>query len=120
MNDREWLFSYGTLQLEAVQLATFGRRLTGRPDTLPGYRALLMQIDDPAVVATSGRTHHAIVRYTGVESDEVPGVVFEITRDELRHADEYEVAAYNRVAATQRSGLRAWVYVEGPLAQPME
>ena len=32
-----WLFSYGTLQQENVQLATFGRRLEGRPDRLPGY-----------------------------------------------------------------------------------
>src|SRR4029077_20668377 len=30
----ELLFAYGTLQLEAVQMATFGRRLTGRGDAL--------------------------------------------------------------------------------------
>ncbi len=34
----ENLFSYGTLQSESVQLETFGRKLEGEPDTLPGYR----------------------------------------------------------------------------------
>ena len=35
------LFSYGTLQQEDVQLATFGRRLTGVSDALVGYRELV-------------------------------------------------------------------------------
>jgi hypothetical protein len=34
----EYLFSYGTLQDEAVQLATFGRRLSGEPEVLEGFR----------------------------------------------------------------------------------
>ncbi|WP_442583511.1 hypothetical protein ACSBOB_16760 [Mesorhizobium sp. ASY16-5R] len=33
----EKLFSYGTLRLADVQLATFGRLLEGREDTLPGF-----------------------------------------------------------------------------------
>lgn len=31
------LFSYGTLQHKDVQIATFGRELTGRKDSLLGY-----------------------------------------------------------------------------------
>src|SRR6218665_506114 len=34
----EYLFSYGTLRLEPVQIATFGRKLDGAPDRLPGHR----------------------------------------------------------------------------------
>ena len=34
----ELLFSYGTLQIEAVQLSTFGRKLVGTADELPGSR----------------------------------------------------------------------------------
>ena len=34
----EFLFSYGTLQLEAVQMANFGRLLTGQRDVLEGFR----------------------------------------------------------------------------------
>jgi hypothetical protein len=114
----EWLFSYGTLQLEPVQLATFGRRLTGRADTLPGYARELIAIDDPAVVATSGETHHPILRFTGSEADTVAGTVFALTPDELKQADGYEVAAYRRVSAVLRSGLRAWVYVDARFAPP--
>ena len=36
-----WLFSYGTLQQDEVQLATFGRLLEGRKDALPGYATTL-------------------------------------------------------------------------------
>lgn len=32
----ERLFSYGTLQLEQVQLTTFGRKLDGQPDDMRG------------------------------------------------------------------------------------
>ena len=53
-----WLFSYGTLQQEDVQLATFGRRLEGRADALPGYATSLFEITDADVIATSGKTHH--------------------------------------------------------------
>ena len=113
------LFSYGTLQREGVQLATFGRRLTGVSDALVGYRQSLVAIDDPEVVRTSGKTHHPIVAFTGHGDDRVAGMVFEITDAELAHADDYEVAAYVRVKAPLAAGLEAWVYVDArgkPLA----
>ncbi|RIK94598.1 MAG: UDP-N-acetylmuramate--alanine ligase [Burkholderiales bacterium] len=106
------LFSYGTLQQEGVQLATFGRRLAGRPDELVGYEQTLVRIDDEAVVATSGRTHHPIVRHNGRLDSRVAGTVFEISDQELADADRYEVDAYRRVAARLASGATAWVYVE--------
>jgi hypothetical protein len=34
----ERLFSYGTLRLEGVQRASFGRRLAGVEDAMLGYR----------------------------------------------------------------------------------
>lgn len=110
------LFSYGTLQQEAVQLATFARKLTGRPDELIGFESSLVKIDDPAVVASSGKTHHPIVKFTGVSRDRVAGTVFEITDAELAAADRYEVAAYQRMSAQLGSGFRAWVYVDARLA----
>ena len=108
----EWLFSYGTLQLESVQLSTFGRRLAGEPDALVGYESSMFEIDDLAVVATSGQKHHPIVRHTGVTTDQVPGIVFRVSWEEVLHADRYEVAAYVRVATTLLSGRNAWVYVD--------
>jgi hypothetical protein len=41
------LFSYGTLQLESVQVATFGRRLAGTEDGLPGFEESLVKIARP-------------------------------------------------------------------------
>ena len=106
------LFSYGTLQQEDVQLATFGRLLTGVSDALVGFSQSMVAIDDPEVVRKSGKTHHPIVAFTGRAHDRVPGAVFEITDAELARADAYEVAAYLRVKAPLASGLEAWVYVE--------
>jgi len=105
------LFSYGTLQHKAVQIASFGRELNGRPDSMPGYRQTLLEIRDPQVVATSGKTHHPIVEPSSDSRDEVAGTVFAITAQELAAADRYEVSDYKRVSVTLKSGLQAWVYV---------
>jgi hypothetical protein len=106
------LFSYGTLQQEDVQLSTFGRRLNGERDELPGFEPSLVRIKDPQVAATIGRTHHANVAFNGNEDSRVPGTVFEITDAELAGVDEYEAAfSYKRVAAMLASGRQAWVYV---------
>jgi hypothetical protein len=115
----ELLFSYGTLQLEAVQLSTFGRRLVGVADVLPGFAQSWIEIDDAEVVATSGEKHHPIVAYTGKAADSVAGTVFEITHEELLNADAYEVDDYTRIAVTLGSGLTAWVYVEKTRHQEM-
>jgi hypothetical protein len=103
------LFSYGTLQDRAVQLANFGRLLLGRPDSLPGYILLPITIDDPTVVALSGKSQHMIAKRTDA-GEQVAGMVFEITAQELAAADRYEVAEYTRVEVTLKSGVRAWVY----------
>ena len=106
------LFSYGTLQQEGVQLATFHRRLTGYPDELIGYERSFVRIDEEEVVAASGRTHHPIVRPDGRPDSRVAGPVFEISDDELALADRYEVDAYRRISARLASGRTAWVYVD--------
>ena len=109
------LFSYGTLQRPHVQLATFGRLLTGRADVLPGFRLAAVRIDDPARVAALGQTHHANAIYTGRTDDRVAGTAFDITDAELAAADGYERRdAYARLGVTLGSGVDAWVYVSGP------
>ena len=108
----EVLFSYGTLQLESVQMATFGRQLAGTNDSLRGYELVPLKIDDQTVVAVSGKAVHTMARFTGLASDVVSGVVFAVTPEEIQKADEYEVAAVQRVAVVLESGIRAWVYVD--------
>ena len=107
----EHLFSYGTLQKEDVQLATFGRKLAGRPDALMGYALIIIQIEDQAFVAASGTANHRNVQFTGKPSDAVEGTVFAMTKKELEKADEYEPAGYKRVLVQLRSGANAWVYL---------
>lgn len=107
------LFSYGTLQEESVQVSTFGRRLAGEPDQLPGFEPSLVKIEDPHVAAVTGKTHHANVTFTGNDASRVSGMAFEVSEAELAAADEYEKrAAYKRVSVVLVSGKRAWVYVE--------
>lgn len=106
------LFSYGTLQQEGVQLATFGRRLVGSADFLLGFAQSMVKIEDQAVVTTSGKTHHPIVKLSDHAGDRVQGTAYEVTDVELEHADAYEVDAYQRVSAMLASGKQAWVYVD--------
>ena len=106
------LFSYGTLQREDVQLSTFGRHLTGAPDELVGFEQSLFEINDPTFVATSGKAHHAIVRFNGRDNSRVSGTVFELSDSELASADTYEPAGYTRIPTTLASGKHAWVYAD--------
>jgi hypothetical protein len=107
------LFSYGTLQQEAVQLSTFGRVLSGRPDELPGFEPAAIEITDPKFLAGGGAPRQTIVRFTGRSEHRVSGTAFEVTDSELESADAYEPVGYRRVAATLASGRQAWVYAAG-------
>lgn len=108
----ENLFSYGTLQQENVQLATFNRKLEGYADFITGYKLSLLEIKDQQVIATSGKTHHPIVEYSGNVIDTVAGTVFKVSEVELLQADAYEVSDYIRVRALLKSGGETWVYVK--------
>jgi gamma-glutamylcyclotransferase (GGCT)/AIG2-like uncharacterized protein YtfP len=108
----QFLFSYGTLQQHDVQLVTFGRELQGSADQLLGFQQSMVKIESPEVVKTSGKSHHPIVKQTGIAENRVAGTVFEVTDDELAHADKYEVSDYKRVSALLSSGRTAWIYVD--------
>jgi hypothetical protein len=107
------LFSYGTLRDPAVQRANFGRELSGRSDSILGFRLDQVEITDPHVLSLSGLTHHPILVETGDPSDAVPGAVLTLTDEDLLRADDYEVDDYHRVEAPLASGDTAWVYVGG-------
>lgn len=107
----EKLFSYGTLQQQDVQLATFGRVLQGQKAAIVGYKRSLLEIMDAAVVATSGKRHHPIVCASENDDELVDGTVFLVTPEELAQADKYEVNDYERVRATLHDGGQVWVYV---------
>ncbi len=106
----EKLFSYGTLQLPEVQKNLFDRVLIGRNENLPGYTIEDLKIYDRGVIQKSGTDIHPILVFSGKIDQVVSGVVFELTKDELEKADEYEVDDYQRVSAKMVSGSEAWIY----------
>jgi len=107
----ELLFSYGTLQLEKVQIESFGRVLKGEKDSLSSYKLTSLEIKDEKVLAQSQQKFHPIATPSTNVKDKVEGVVFEISKEELLKADSYEVEDYKRIAVDLDSGKKAWIYV---------
>ncbi|KIC61162.1 gamma-glutamylcyclotransferase family protein [Chryseobacterium taiwanense] len=105
------LFSYGTLQKEQVQIETFGRILKGEKETLTGYKLEMLEITDPEVLRKSNQKHHPILVFSGDMEDEVEGMLFEVTEDEILQADEYEVDDYKRIETVFKSGKSGFIYV---------
>lgn len=106
-----YLFSYGTLQKKEVQLETFGRLLEGEKDILTGYKLKMVEITDPEVLRKSNQKYHPILKFSGDSEDEVEGVLFEVTEDEILQADEYEVDDYKRIETVFKSGKNGFIYV---------
>jgi gamma-glutamylcyclotransferase (GGCT)/AIG2-like uncharacterized protein YtfP len=97
----ENLFTYGTLQDEAVQTALFTRKLKGAKDIL-----LAHEISEEKVVGL-----YPTIVYTGIEKHKVYGEVFTVSGTDLLKADAYEGEAYHRKKVTLASGINAWVYL---------
>jgi gamma-glutamylcyclotransferase (GGCT)/AIG2-like uncharacterized protein YtfP len=95
----EYLFVYGTLQVPKVQESVFGRSVTGTPDILDGFAR--------STISFGEMTYFIVVEQA---SEQVEGMVLEITPEELVRADRYETSAYRRFRVTLRSGTEAWVY----------
>ncbi|MBP2615119.1 gamma-glutamylcyclotransferase family protein [Chryseobacterium jejuense] len=106
-----YLFSYGTLQKEQVQLETFGRILQGEKDILSGYKLNILEITDPEVLRKSGQKYHPVLEFSGKDEDEIEGMLFEVTDSEILQADEYEVDDYKRIETIFKSGNKGFIYV---------
>ena len=110
-SNKHYLFSYGTLQLEKVQIETYGRLLKGEKDSLLNYKLDKLKITDAEVIKKSGKEFHPIAMKTGISDDMIDGTIYEITEEELDSTDKYEVSDYKRVLETFVSGKKAWIYV---------
>ncbi|PZX93129.1 gamma-glutamylcyclotransferase [Flavobacterium aquariorum] len=106
------LFSYGTLQKEQVQIETFGRLLKGEKDSLMGYELKMMEITDPEVLRKSRQKFHPIIEFSGNKNNEVEGMLFEVTDEEITNADDYEVDDYKRIETSFKSGKVGFIYVK--------
>ena len=108
---KEYLFSYGTLQKEKVQMELFGRLLKGTTDILKGYKLSTIEIKDESVLLKSEQKYHLIAILSKDNIDIIEGMVLEISEEELFIADKYETKDYKRVNVMLESGKEAWVYV---------
>lgn len=110
---QDYLFSYGTLQKEAVQLRLFKRVLHGTKDVLKGYKTVSIQIHDEVFLAKGEQPHQQTAFASANEKDGIEGTVFQITNEELALADDYEPDGYTRIKVKLQSGKEAWLYVAG-------
>jgi len=107
----ELLFSYADMRDPQLQQDMFGRVLPAEPDTLPGYAADYVEIDDIRFSDRTGRIVHPQLRRTGNPRDKIVGAVLRLTVTELEAADEFQMAMFRRARVTLGSGREAWVYL---------
>jgi gamma-glutamylcyclotransferase (GGCT)/AIG2-like uncharacterized protein YtfP len=101
----ETLFAYGTLNDPEIQLKLYQKKLKGKPDQLSEYYLSTVTQNENNILNT-----YAIAIYSGKQSDIIPGMVYEITQQELEATDIYEGPEYKRVRVQLQSGLTAWIY----------
>ena len=106
----ELLFSYGTLQRVEVQLRLFGRRLDGQEDSLPGYTTVTIEIKDETFLKNGDGKFQKIASASENVNEKIEGTVFEVSAEELAHADKYEPEDYKRIRVILSSGKEAWIY----------
>jgi hypothetical protein len=106
----EYLFSYGTLQKENIQLALFGRMVQGTRDVLSGYKVSEVDITDEAFLATGEQSRQLTATPSSNPNDSIQGTVLELTEAELQAADRYEPVIYKRIKVVLASGKAAWIY----------
>ena len=107
---KEYLFSYGTLQKEKVQIELFGRILAGSADVLRGYRVSTTEITDETFLSKGEAKYQKTLIISGA-NDIVDGTALEITTEGLLLVDKYEPENYKRIKVMLESGKKAWIYV---------
>lgn len=107
----EYLFSYGTLQKDGVQLKVFGRLLHGTKDRLKGYKLSSIEIKDENFLSKGEQNIQLTLVPSPDQNDSIEGTVLEISVEELLLADKYEPGNYKRVEVRLGSGRKAWVYM---------
>lgn len=55
-----------------------------KKDQLPEYILSWVRIADPDVIQKSGEDQHPIISHTGNPQDLIPGMVFEVSTEELQ------------------------------------
>ena len=101
LNATEYLFTYGTLQQEKIQLSVFSRTLSGFNDSLLGYKLSTEKVAGA----------YPVIQSSDKLTDFVNGQVYMCTNAEILEAHKYEGPAYKRIKVILNSGKNAWVYI---------
>lgn len=72
----------------------------------------MIEITDEVFLAKGDGKYQQIAMNTNDKNDAIQGTVFEVSEDELLHADKYEPDNYKRVKIELESGKKAWIYME--------
>lgn len=112
MNDT-LLFACGTLTLEKVHLALFGRVLPYEEDALPGYTTRTVVLEDEEILSTTGSATHLSMVPCGAPGAAVQGRAMQLTNAELTRMDPHQNDHHRRKRVTLASGREAWAYLGG-------
>lgn len=105
-------FSYDISESENLQLQHYGRKFHGTEDTLSGYTLKDTNLNGVSM-SENNRTKTPQIAIKSKEmNDELKGIVFEITGEELVLTDQLAVPNSKRVLVTTNSGAEVWVYIE--------
>jgi gamma-glutamylcyclotransferase (GGCT)/AIG2-like uncharacterized protein YtfP len=108
---KEYLFSYGTLQKENVQMDLFGRRLKGTPDVLQRFKIEMIEITDESFLSKGEEKFQRTLVRSNNQEDKIEGTLLELTSEELEVTDQYEPKNYKRIKVILQSGKEAWIYL---------
>ncbi len=108
----ERLFTFGTLQDPDIQRAVFGTVIEGTKDVLEGYIIDHIEYREQDDNLLSGPRRYLAIEPSENSSEFIPGIVIELTEDQLDRADAYEGPAYARIKVVLASGRMSWVYVK--------
>ena len=106
--DEHYLFSYGTLQDEEIQMELYGTVLLGIEDAIKGFVLKSITLTDQF----GNKKDYLIGDYSGRKDDIVKGIVYSISEGQLALTDFYEGPSYKRISVVSENGRECWLYVE--------
>ncbi len=95
------VFVYGTLTSSITRKNVIGRDIPGEKDVLDGY-------DGSKMVIIENESYLAAEKNLQCS---IPGLVIELTPEEVSKLDDYETDAYKRREVRLTNRKKAWVYI---------
>lgn len=103
------VFSYGAFTQAHVHRRVHGRRLTGRLDSLPGYRLKLIEVHTDTLETLGIERQPAAV--PGDPDDLIAGMRYEVSESELAAVEVINAEHFDRVWVKLTSGEGAWAFI---------